>query len=161
MAARLWVLACTMLYCLPQTMAITEFLALGPVGGGGPPHHPPQTENNSTDQPGVITDSTHPPDGPKIVKWLQLDYEPTVSSAKDVKGQFVKSKPAELGHWFDLNLTKGGGRASFQLLELTHKNQPRLNHDTIRHLVVCIPRTPAHISDTQNRTRLGSDREDS
>ena len=88
------------LCCLPLTAAITEFVALGPVHGGRGPH-PTQNENNATDQASLAT----------TLKWLQLDYEPTVSSAKDVKGKFVTSKPAELGHWFGLDLAKEGGES--------------------------------------------------
>ena len=92
------------LACLPLTsVAITEFVGLGPADGGPPPHHPPVNEINR-DRAAVI------------VKWLQLDYEPTASSAKEVKGKFVTSKPAELGHWFDLDLTKGGGKFPSQMI---------------------------------------------
>lgn len=88
----------TVLCCLPLlTAATTEFVALALTD---PLEGPTEEKGSKEKKEG---------NSARILKWLQLDYDPMVSSAKDVKGKLVTEKPAELGHWFDLDLAKGGG----------------------------------------------------
>ena len=44
-----------------------------------------------------------------IVKWAELKYELNMTSVDDVSFQFLDTAPEDVGAWFDLDLSTGGG----------------------------------------------------
>lgn len=87
-----------------RVLAVTEYVGMAPVGGAAGPDAYAQVDKLSGAgrrlQPGIA----HP-----LVKWTELKYYPNVSSVKEVSFKMLNATVPEVGAWFDLDLSVGGG----------------------------------------------------
>lgn len=82
-----------------SVLSVTEYVALGPVGLQVGPH------------------ISNP-----ILKWAELRYDESASSISEVYFEILNATTPEVGAWFDLDLSKGGGKG-LGLTAKVHKDK--------------------------------------